>query len=636
MALYTPQSLPRTPSSCNMGTSLPSLPSELLATWSSWRPSRQTGQTGLMTPPMSSLPKFTSDRQVTSLPPIAHFDRQLSTMQTITPPRSQDASTSSRSIPQQDPVMHASPERYNEDPYVDQPLQHKPSMPPDAPHLVDWFDFSLKRSAHFIAEKTCEMICYLWFSTSLSSTARRLVASSQQTPSPPYSPEIPAASSALQFAASPTFVQFMQKLLETTQVSQSVIVLSLHYIFRLKERNRFTAGLPGSEFRIAVAALMMANKFLDDNTYTNKTWSEVSGIDLSEINRMEREFLVGIDFGLYVDSSTYESWLNLLKGLVMAKERESRQWRTKGRPRASRPTHPTTSGPATRTYRYRCHSTSHRARSTSPVQSTAHPRVFSSSVNMPVPHPYYSPTPNPGAKRSAADAFSPTSASFHVLPPLKRPTGMTLQIPETGFASGSSSGSPLESLQSFAKMSLSSSSPHSSRTSQSIPTPMSTSDNRPQTLVAAYRVQGPVNVPQNLYYYSLAGSSTGSETEQERVRGKARLRCYQPPPVQASYPPPPPYMPMDVQSASVSPHEIHMNIRQVPLPHIQDAVWSRKFMCTAPAYSPSGDNSLQLPPLRENIVPSAPFANAGPPGVQFYTSNQRGSPVYPYNWSYGR
>jgi hypothetical protein len=59
----------------------------------------------------------------------------------------------------------------------------------------------------------------------------------------------------------------MQKLLETTQVSQSVIVLSLHYIYRLKERNHFTPAQRGSEFRIAVAGLMMANKFLDEYVY---------------------------------------------------------------------------------------------------------------------------------------------------------------------------------------------------------------------------------------------------------------------------------------------------------------------------------------------------------------------------------
>src|SRR5258707_15414556 len=68
----------------------------------------------------------------------------------------------------------------------------------------------------------------------------------------------------LQFSVSSVFVHFMQKLLETTQVSQSVIVLSLHYIYRLKERNCATIPYPGSEFRVAVAGLMMANKFVDE------------------------------------------------------------------------------------------------------------------------------------------------------------------------------------------------------------------------------------------------------------------------------------------------------------------------------------------------------------------------------------
>ncbi|KAH8103188.1 cyclin-domain-containing protein [Phellopilus nigrolimitatus] len=121
----------------------------------------------------------------------------------------------------------------------------------------------------------------------------------------------------------------MQKLLENTQVSQSVIVLSLHYIFRLKERNDFTLGKPGSEFRVAVCAVMLANKFVDDNTYTNKTWSDVSAIPLDELNKMEREFLLGVGFRLFVDKPTYDSWLNLLRGLVLAEEREHMHWRSR-------------------------------------------------------------------------------------------------------------------------------------------------------------------------------------------------------------------------------------------------------------------------------------------------------------------
>ncbi|KIK99447.1 hypothetical protein PAXRUDRAFT_822738 [Paxillus rubicundulus Ve08.2h10] len=628
MALYIPPSLPRTPSTCNMGTTLPSLPTELLATWSTWRPPKATD---LITPPMSTaLPRLTAQRQpqVTSLPPIAHFDRQLSTLHPITPPHSQDAQSWPRSKPQR-PAPHTSPELIEADEDVfEQPFQRKPTLPDDS-HLIDWFDISLKRPAGFVAEKTCEMVCYLWFSSSVPSGAR---SRSQQTPSPPYSPEIAAPSSGLQFNPSASFVQFMQKLLETTQVSQSVIVLSLHYIWRLKQRNRFTAGLPGSEFRIAVAALMMANKFLDDNTYTNKTWSEVSGIDLNEINRMEREFLMGVGFSLYVSGKKYDSWLNLLKGLVLAKESESPKWRrSRTRYRNSRRVQPTALTPTARVHRSRCQSMSHRARSTSPVQYTPSTHHVTRS------HPQLSPSPNPGSKRSAADAFSPTSSSFNEFPPLKRPTNITLQIPENGFPTGPNSSSPLESLQSFAKMSLSSSSsPHNSRSASSAQSLSFMPENRPQTLVAAYRADRPANVPQHLYYYSLAGSSIDTEAEQERVRRKARLRCYQPPPLTTSYPPPPPYMPVDVQSASVSPHETHVNVRQARLPHINDAIWSRKLAVAPPHNVSPADDSLQLPPLRENAIPSAPFANAGPPGVHFYaTPSHRGSPMYPYNWSYG-
>ena len=56
----------------------------------------------------------------------------------------------------------------------------------------------------------------------------------------------------------------MQKLLETTQVSQDAIMLLLHYIYCLKEGNEFSVGKLGSEFRVAVMVLMMANRFVNE------------------------------------------------------------------------------------------------------------------------------------------------------------------------------------------------------------------------------------------------------------------------------------------------------------------------------------------------------------------------------------
>ncbi|PBK89277.1 hypothetical protein ARMGADRAFT_970321 [Armillaria gallica] len=573
MAFYTPSSIPH---SCTMNA----LPTELLSSWSlHWRPKDVP-----LTPPMTSTFERRKVQHHPTLPSIAHFDRQLSVRHLAS------------AMPPLTPPDDVPPPTYSPEPTRLPPLAAT-AKPPAFDMSIDWLDVSRTRSARFIAEKTCEMICYLWF------------ASSPPNSPLPNSPFLnrPVTASNLQLVATPTFVQFMQKLLETTQVSHSVIVLSLHYIYRLKDRNNGTPAQAGSEFRIAVAALMMANKFLDDNTYTNKTWSEVSGIELPEINRMEREFLMGVDFNLYVDKKTYECWLSLLKGLVLAKERDCRHFRKSRAPaRSSRLA--ATSSPSTRSYSSRYAIPAPRARSTSPNQ---------------ISRPDYPPPPKSGSKRTAEAAFSPTSASFSQFPS-KRPAAISLQIPES---SGSSTGShsPLEGLQSFAKMSLQSPSraPTSSSSSPWVPIKR---DTVPQTLVTAYRAsEGTRNaVPENLYFYTLTGSPMD---EEDRFR-RPRLRYHQPPPPSSSAPC---YsqrtsMPVNIQSASTSPNDVHMNLDgSHVLPHLHETAWTHQVVLP-PLHHPQPSRHYTNDNTPSPIP--APFANAGPPGIQFYSTAPRSPPRY--------
>ena len=48
---------------------------------------------------------------------------------------------------------------------------------------------------------------------------------------------------------------------------------------------------------------------LDDNTYTNKTWAEVSGIAVAEIHVMEVEFLSNMRYSLLASEAEWEQWL---------------------------------------------------------------------------------------------------------------------------------------------------------------------------------------------------------------------------------------------------------------------------------------------------------------------------------------
>lgn len=96
--------------------------------------------------------------------------------------------------------------------------------------------------------------------------------------------------------------------MSTTQVGKNVILLALMFIYRLKKFNPSVSGKRGSEFRLLTIALMLGNKFLDDNTYTNKTWAEVSGISVTEIHIMEVEFLSNMRYDLYVSESEWKDW----------------------------------------------------------------------------------------------------------------------------------------------------------------------------------------------------------------------------------------------------------------------------------------------------------------------------------------
>ncbi|KAJ5582228.1 hypothetical protein N7535_000848 [Penicillium sp. DV-2018c] len=154
---------------------------------------------------------------------------------------------------------------------------------------------SINNSKGSLAEFAAQMTCLFWF----EKTAKLQAIEDGQYAVPSLVPE-----------AIPTvgFQKWVATILATTQVSQNVILLALLFIYRLKKFNSGVKGKKGSEFRLMTVALMLGNKFLDDNTYTNKTWAEVSGIAVHEIHIMEVEFLSNIRYDLFSTEAEWSRW----------------------------------------------------------------------------------------------------------------------------------------------------------------------------------------------------------------------------------------------------------------------------------------------------------------------------------------
>jgi Cyclin len=161
---------------------------------------------------------------------------------------------------------------------------------------------SVNKTKGSLAEFAAEITCLFWFEA--STTIEYAETLPQDVPvdrglAPDAVPSI-------------GFRKWVTTILSTTQVGKNVILLALMFIYRLKKFNPSVSGKKGSEFRLLTVALMLGNKFLDDNTYTNKTWAEVSGISVTEIHIMEVEFLSNMRYDLYVSELEWKDWKSTL------------------------------------------------------------------------------------------------------------------------------------------------------------------------------------------------------------------------------------------------------------------------------------------------------------------------------------
>ncbi|TVY90095.1 Meiotically up-regulated protein [Lachnellula willkommii] len=174
---------------------------------------------------------------------------------------------------------------------------------------------SINNSGGSLAEFAAQITCLFWFeSTDTLNRAENMGPSS--------SPIKRLRNEAL---PSSGFRKWVVTILSTTQVTQNVILLALLFIYRLKKINPAVKGRSGSEYRLLTVALMLGNKctflesllsgsdadkniVLDDNTYTNKTWADVSGISVTEIHVMEVEFLSNMRYSLLASESQWKDW----------------------------------------------------------------------------------------------------------------------------------------------------------------------------------------------------------------------------------------------------------------------------------------------------------------------------------------
>ena len=110
----------------------------------------------------------------------------------------------------------------------------------------------------------------------------------------------------------PAFRKYVLQVLSSTRLPRTTILLGLYYLASrmtmLSASGRYTTG-SGQVYRMLVTSLLLGSKFLDDNTFQNRSWSEVSNIPVSELNVLEIEWLLAIDWNMHVNSDDPQGFM---------------------------------------------------------------------------------------------------------------------------------------------------------------------------------------------------------------------------------------------------------------------------------------------------------------------------------------
>ncbi|KAI8896609.1 hypothetical protein BC833DRAFT_596905 [Globomyces pollinis-pini] len=112
---------------------------------------------------------------------------------------------------------------------------------------------------------------------------------------------------------------FLTNIMNRTRINTLTLITAFYYLDRLKQRHPNCKGSPGAGHRLFLAAILIASKYLYDDTFDNCAWATVSSglFELQQVNHMEREMLGFLDYTLFINQHDWISFNNDLFHVIL-------------------------------------------------------------------------------------------------------------------------------------------------------------------------------------------------------------------------------------------------------------------------------------------------------------------------------
>ncbi|KAK1944690.1 Cyclin-P3-1 [Phytophthora citrophthora] len=109
---------------------------------------------------------------------------------------------------------------------------------------------------------------------------------------------------------------YLTRIHKYASCSPECFVLALVYMDRLHQMQGFVLT-ELNVHRVVITSVVLAAKFFDDHYFNNAYYAKVGGVPCPEMNELEVEYLLLINFSLHVSSETYARYYNELASHYM-------------------------------------------------------------------------------------------------------------------------------------------------------------------------------------------------------------------------------------------------------------------------------------------------------------------------------
>ena len=99
---------------------------------------------------------------------------------------------------------------------------------------------------------------------------------------------------------------YLSRIVKYTNIEKSTLIISLIYIDRICQRNFYINE--HNIHKVLFASILVSIKYNEDDFYKNNYYSQIAGVSVKELFRMESDFLALIDFTLFVNDDLYEKY----------------------------------------------------------------------------------------------------------------------------------------------------------------------------------------------------------------------------------------------------------------------------------------------------------------------------------------